>query len=242
MDNIQFPVISGYIQIVEEGVSIPAFWAYPSTNYAYSGIVIVHDRAGLDQDVRAWVRRAAEAGFYCIAPDLFSGQPAALPEVEPHTPPGLEGYGMRWVNAALDVLCNHPHCNGKMGVLGWGAGATLSYESSVARDDLRAAVAYYGDPIPSLKKIATGQVPLLAFTCATASTAEEEQLDSLRVAIGSSPGESMLVAYPQAQMGFMMSSAPEYDETIAREAWDRTIQFLYEHMGTPTLRERRQVI
>lgn len=239
MDAIQFPVNSGYIQIIDGGMTIPAFWAHPSTHYAYSGIVLLHDHWGMTQDARAYVRRLAEAGFYCIAPDLYQGNDPQTAESKDAALAQLQEHGERWVNAALDVLCNHPHCNGKMGVVGWGTGATLTYSTASKRDDLHAAVAFSGDPTGHIDGLLKEQVPLLAVMD---STFDADIQDELRIALGSAPGESILLSYPHVGQDFMMSAAPTYDEQTARDAWTRALQFLYLQMGTPTVRQRRQVI
>ena len=112
---------------------------------ARAGVVVLHARWGLNEDVIAYADRLAEAGFAVIAPDMFRGQIATEPEdAERLSNEGDAGIAGDVAWAAIDRLADELGPGAPIGVLGWSFGAAYAIWAPSVRERARASVAYYG--------------------------------------------------------------------------------------------------
>ncbi len=121
---------------------LPGFNLYlakPKTAGKYPGIVIVHDRAGLDAHVRNFADRLAEQGYLALAVD-YAGLATAPGGVEALKRDDIVKAG----RGAVAALAARPDCTGKIGAVGFGWGGLAVGYLVLAEPTVRAAVTYYG--------------------------------------------------------------------------------------------------
>lgn len=198
-------------------------------------VLVVHENRGLNPYVEDVARRVAVAGFVALAPDALTplgGYPGNDDEGR-QMQQKLDGEKMAEdFVAAAKYLHQHKDCNGKVGVVGFCFGGGVSNALAVALPEIiRAAVPFYGRQ-PAAQDVAKIKGSLLIHYA---------ELDN-RVNAGWPDYEAALKAnnidyhahiYPGVNHGFHNDTTPRYDEAAATLAWDRTIRFFNEKLGSP---------
>lgn len=230
--QLQYNIVSGYIQIVSDGHQLPAFWSHPELGGPFPGLVMLHDQWGLTGHVRSQARRFAELGYYVIAPDLFDRETATTPEQAQVLIERLGESARAHVNAALHALRTHHKCNNKIGLIGWGMGGNLALKTAIHQDDLRATVMFYNVPgenvLPAeLLMLAS---PVLAIFGALDALCPPVAVDKLRATFEQSSVEHRVISYPDVGRDFFNDSHPSFDAEIAEQAWTEALKFLNLHL------------
>lgn len=201
------------------------------SNSPLPGIIIVHENRGLNPHIEDVCRRAALAGFIALAPDALTplgGYPGTDDE-------GRELQRKRDRNemledfiAGFEYLKGHEGCTGKVGVVGFCFGGWISNMMAVRLPDLGAAVPFYGGQ-PAEEDVPKIQAPLML---------HYGELDE-RVNAGWPAYEEALkkhnkkyeaYVYAGSKHGFHNDTTPRYDESAAKLAWDRTVDFFKENL------------
>ncbi|MFT4565545.1 MAG: carboxymethylenebutenolidase [Saprospiraceae bacterium] len=196
------------------------------------GIIVVHENRGLNPHIEDVGRRAALDGFVSLAPDALTplgGYPGTDDEGRLMQRKRDRFEMLEDFIAALEFLAAHPSCNGNVGVVGFCFGGWISNMMAVRCPTLKAAVPFYGGQ-PEDKDVEQIQSKILIHYGA---------LDK-RVNAGWPDYEKALIkygkqyrsyTYPDVNHGFHNDSTPRYNETAAKLAWKRTIEFFQEHLG-----------
>ena len=109
------------------------------------GVVVFHAWWGLNEDVTAFADRLADAGFFVLAPDLYSGAVTAeIDEAKRLTGTVDEDAANAIALAAVDRLAARPGADARIGAVGFSFGAHWSVWSATQRDRVGASVVYYG--------------------------------------------------------------------------------------------------
>lgn len=196
------------------------------------GIVVVHENRGLNPHIADVGRRAALAGFISLSPDALSplgGYPGNDDDGRTmQRKRDREEMNEDFI-AAFKTLKKHPDCNGKVGVVGFCFGGSISNMMAVRVPDLLASVPFYGGQ-PADEDVPRIKAPLLL---------QYAELDK-RVNAGWPAYEAALKKnnktftvhmYPRVNHGFHNDTTPRYDKEAAELAWKRTIDFLNEKLG-----------
>ena len=195
------------------------------------GIIVVHENRGLNPHIEDVGRRAALDGFVSLAPDALTplgGYPGTDDEGRLMQRKRDRFEMLEDFIAAMEYLAVHPSCDGKVGVVGFCFGGWISNMMAVRCPTLKAAVPFYGGQ-PDDADVEQIQSKLLIHYGA---------LDK-RVNAGWPDYEKALIkygkqyrsyTYPDVNHGFHNDSTPRYDETAAKLAWKRTIEFFQEHL------------
>ena len=214
------------------GGQIKGLLSTPVGNGKFPGIVVVHENRGLNPYIEDVGRRCAVDGFISLAPDALTplgGYPGNDDEGRAMQAKRTREEMLEDFIAAYEFLKNHPNCNGKVGVVGFCFGGWISNMMAVRIPDLKAAVPYYGGQ-PEAADVAQIKAPLLVIYA---------ELDS-RVNAGWPAYESALKAqgknyqminFPGVNHGFHNNTTPRYDETAAKEAWEKTISFFRKNLN-----------
>lgn len=232
--HMEFTITSSQIQIMtDDGVQVPAFLSHPQLGQKFSGIVLIHDWWGVNDDIRHLSNFLAQMGYYVIVPDLFLGETAtsakeAMKLYQSHSPNLYEQ-----VNTALAVLESHHRCNGNVAAFGVGIGGSLAFEAAIKRDDLEAAVAFSGFPQRYLKDLDKANTPIQAFF-----GSEEPFIKSVVIKkLASVLKNSKLTKEHEVKIidgighEFFNDSLSEEKTNAVRHALDDTLDFLEDNIG-----------
>lgn len=232
-DHVEYPINSGFIQVVVEGHVLPAFWAHPDTGGTFPGVVVIHSHWGLTAFVRRVVRRYAERGHYVIAPDLFDrAQPETL-SVAHQRADSLGDSGPPYVAAAISALRTHNHCNGDIAIIGYDMGGKLALHMAAHRDDLKAVVVVNGAFADYRVLLPAATPPILGLYGSRAGFPVEE-LTALKTQLKAASEENDLIVYEGVGQDFFDDTREAYVEATDVDALTRTIAFLADHLIGPS--------
>src|SRR5881392_1275945 len=131
-----------------DGAEVEAYVATPTDEGRRGGMVFIHHLPGYDRETKEMVRRAADAGYDAICPNLYSrvgrdvspDDAAAQVRASGGVP---DEQVMSDVTAAVEHLRSLPTSNGKVAVIGHCSGGRHTFLSA-ATLPIDAAVVCYG--------------------------------------------------------------------------------------------------
>ncbi len=195
------------------------------------GIVVVHENRGLNPHIEDVARRAALEGYVAFAPDaLFplGGYPGNDDDGREMQRKRDRGEMLQDFIAAYDFLKKHKECSGKIGVVGFCFGGSISNLMAVNIPDLKASVPFYGGQ-PDIKDVPKIKAPLLLHY-AGLDNRVNEGWPAYEAALKANKKEYTAHFYPDVNHGFHNDTTPRYDEAAAKLAWKRTIDFFNEKL------------
>ncbi|HRK54026.1 MAG TPA: dienelactone hydrolase family protein [Cyclobacteriaceae bacterium] len=190
------------------------------------GIIVVHENRGLNPHIEDVARRAALEGFIAFAPDaLFplGGYPGNDDEGRAMQQKRDREEMLEDFIAAYGFLKAHNECSGKVGVVGFCYGGSVSNAMAVRVPDLKAAVPFYGGQ-PDVADVPKIKAPLLIHY-AGLDTRVNEGWPAYEEALKANKKEYTTYIYPDVNHGFNNDTTPRYDKEAADLAWQRTIDF-----------------
>lgn len=195
------------------------------------GIVVVHENRGLNPHIEDVARRAALEGFIAFAPDaLFplGGYPGNDDDGREMQRKRDRDEMLEDFIAAYDFLKRHKECSGKIGVVGFCYGGSVSNAMAVRIPDLKAAVPFYGGQ-PDVKDVPKIKAPLMLHY-AGLDTRVNEGWPAYEAALKENKKDYVAYMYPDVNHGFHNDTTPRYDEAAAKLAWQRTVDFFKKHL------------
>lgn len=218
--------------VAADGASVPALLALPdAAGRAAPGVVLAHGEPGLDAHARDVARRFAEAGYACIAPDLFARGGAA--GAEPSWAALSDRVAVRDLDAAVAWLGAREGVDAeRVAAVGLGGGGTLAFLLG-CRSDRASAVVDVGGPLayPALSAAKPSQplelalnlaCPLLALVGADDPATPPGEVELARRVLSQFAKHFDIVAYPAA--GPPILDVRRSD--AAADAWERILGFL----------------
>ncbi len=212
-----------------DGSTFAAYRANPALA-PLGAIVVLQEIFGVNPHIRGVTERFAEAGYWALAPALFDRSEAA---VELAYGPDDIARGMQIVGKALAaetlediaVAVATATTKGRVGVVGYCWGGTLSYLAAAQIDGLAVAVGYYGGGIVR----SLDQVPKVPMILHFGERDKNIPLSDVAEIRRQRP-EIRTYTYP-AEHGFNCEARASYDRPSAELAYDRTLAFLAQHIA-----------
>ncbi|HEU4408951.1 MAG TPA: dienelactone hydrolase family protein [Polyangiaceae bacterium] len=205
--------------------------ALPPPGLRAPALVLVHEWWGVNDHVRAVAGRLSREGFIVYAPDLFHGKTTKDPNEA-----GALLAALDWKRALAEIassvafLGDHVYSNGKVGVLGFGLGAGLTF-AAAALAEVSAAVPFYGLPKPEFARKEAMRAPIQAHFAARDQWAKPSIARELQAELEAA-GRSMELHVYDADHAFLNDTRPEvYNAQAAETAWQRAVAFLKKQLG-----------
>lgn len=218
------------------GMTSQGYLAIPSTGAASPAVIVIQDWWGLVPHIRSVVDRFAEAGFVALAPDFRHGGPAAKPsEPRQMLNSAQLDEAAADIATAADYLAGRPEVTGKVGCVGFCAGASLALWSATRSQRIVATAAFYPrlpwDGMPTQWTDYAGKAALVH--CAEADgTSADDGVQAVRSAVEGADGTCQLHDYPGTEHAFFNEDRPEnFDQRAATSAWARTLEHFRAKLG-----------
>ncbi len=196
-----------------------------------AGVLVLHAWWGLNGFFRDFCDRLAGEGFIALAPDLFSGKVArTIEEAEQLTSQLNEPEDMPpLVLAAAEELSKHS-LDGGLAAIGFSFGAYWARWLAQEKPELiRAVTIFYSNGW----NIQPSNAAYLGHFAETDPYITREGIEELERGLKAFDRPTTFYTYPGTGHWFMETNRPDaYSERAARLAWERTIAFLREHLGT----------
>jgi carboxymethylenebutenolidase len=214
--------------MARDGHEFSAFLAAPATA-PRGAVVVLQEIFGVNEHIRGVVAQYAAAGFLTIAPALFDrvGRNLELG----YTPKDMElGTGYRLqvdeAKALLDIgaAANVARHAGRVALVGYCWGGQLTWVGAAALN-VQAAVGYYTSRVwEKLDRVP--RCPVMLHYGERDKNIPLERIEEVRAVYP----QGIYYFYP-ADHGFNCDARASYDAPSAALAWDRTQEFLKQHIG-----------
>ncbi|NNN19157.1 MAG: dienelactone hydrolase family protein [Acidimicrobiaceae bacterium] len=215
------------------GMSATGYLASPSEKVA-PGVVVIQEWWGLVGHIKDVCDRFAANGFYALAPDLYHGNVASEPDGAAKAMMAMElPSATKDMSGAVTELIKRSG-GSSAGVVGFCMGGALALMLAADRPDVISAVSpFYGvvswpSPGPDFQKISGA---IQGHYAEHDDSAPPEASRALESRLRSMGKEVEFFVYPGTHHAFFNDTRPEvYDPHSSKQAWDRLIPFLKEHI------------
>jgi carboxymethylenebutenolidase len=196
------------------------------------GVLVVHENRGLNPHIEDIARRMALEGFTAFAPDALyplGGYPGSEDKARELFSKLDQAKTREDFVAAASWLKDRPDATGKIGVVGFCYGGSISNMLATRLPDLAAAVPFYGGqaPVEDVPKI---KAPLMLHYAS-----EDQRVNAgwpaYEAALKEHKVSYQAFIYEGTQHGFHNDTTPRYNKEAATLAWKRTIDFFKEKLA-----------
>jgi carboxymethylenebutenolidase len=210
-------------------------------------VIVIQEAFGLNGHIEDVTRRAAEAGYAAVAPDLFhrSG-PGAIAEygkfddvIKYFTDLGNDDAILRDVDATLAHLRAQGFADANIAIVGFCFGGRVTFLVALQRA-IGAAVGFYGGGIvtgrfpqfpPLLERAAELRTPWLGLFGDEDASIPVDDVETLRATLDPLPTATGVVRYPAAGHGFHCDQRADFRAEDANNAWSRMLDWFATHAG-----------
>ena len=211
--------IKGYLTRPAQGKKLPV-------------VLVIHENRGLNPYIEDVARRLALANFIAFAPDGLTSVGGYPGSDEKGAAAFRTVDGKKMTEdfvAAAKWLKARPDSTGKLGAVGFCFGGGMVNQLAVRLGaDLNAGVAFYGrqagaDDVPKIS------APLLLHYAGN-DQGVNAGIANYEAALKANNKVYTLYRYEGTQHGFHNDTTPRYDETAAKLAWTRTLEFFNKYL------------
>ena len=212
--------------------SIKGYLARPAKGKKLPVVLVIHENRGLNPYIEDVARRLALANFIAFAPDGLTSVGGYPGSDEKGAAAFRTVDGKKMTEdfvAAAKWLKARPDSTGKLGAVGFCFGGGMVNQLAVRLGaDLNAGVAFYGrqagaDDVPRIS------APLLLHYAGN-DQGVNAGIANYEAALKANNKVYTLHMYDGKQHGFHNDTTPRYDETAAKLAWTRTLEFFNKYL------------
>lgn len=196
------------------------------------GVVIVHDKSGLNDHIRDIARRTATSDYMVVAPDFLSRQGGtahfrgndadvakALAAVTREHIVADSGGAIAYFKSTKRLSDN------RVGTIGFGWGSEGALSVAASHPEVRACVLFYAVPGIDAKLLARLRAPVLAIF-AGEDVQTRDRIPAFEEALKKAGRQYEIQIYPGVQTGFDDAAVKErYNAEAAKDAWAKTLAY-----------------
>lgn len=213
-------------------INVQAYVARPKKENKYAAVIVIHENRGLNAHIEDVTRRAANAGYLAIAPNALSplgGTPTNEDEARDMFTKLNQADTLQNFIKAFDYLATRKDYNGKAGCVGFCWGGGMANQLAVNVPLLKAAVAFYGrqPDAADVTKIRAAVQLHYAGLDDRVNAGKDAYIDALK----KNNVTYEVYTYDGVNHAFHNDTAPtRYNETAAKLAWQRTLDFFAKYL------------
>lgn len=194
------------------------------------GVLVIHEWWGLNDNIRKMTRKLAAEGYAALAVDLYGGEVADEPDAAMKLVRSVdEARAEANLRQAHQWLTEHGATT--TASIGWCFGGGWSLRTALLLpESLDAAVIYYGRPVTDHDRLAALQMPVLGHFGAEDDSIPPKDARAFEAALSKAGVAHNIHIYDDAGHAFANPSGQRYVEAAAAKAWERTRDFLAEHL------------
>jgi carboxymethylenebutenolidase len=212
--------------------TLMGYLARPSDGEPGPGVIVIQEWWGVDEHIKEVTRRFAQEGYVALAPDLYHGQVVSEPDEARKLVMELDmEQAVREIQQAISYLLEQAEVTGdQVGVVGFCMGGRLTLMTARAANNVGAAVAFYGTPLPP-EDAQEIQAPVLGLYGEEDGGIPVENVEAMQEALDEAGIENSFTIYPGAQHAFFNDMRPSYDAEASADAWQQTLDWFSAHLG-----------
>jgi carboxymethylenebutenolidase len=222
------------IEVADDGDALPAYVASPSSGSG-PGVIVIQEWWGLVPHIKSVADRFAREGFVALAPDLYRGKATAEPDEAVKLLMEMRiDQAAKDLSGAVDRLLSMTQTTGtRVGVVGFGMGGGLAIKLATIQPEVGAVVSYYGFPRQDMSwDLGSIQGAVLGHYVDHDDLASLELAQDMERELLDAGVPATFYVYPWVSHAFFNDDRPEvYDQASAELSWQRTVEFLKEHLG-----------
>jgi carboxymethylenebutenolidase len=210
------------------------YLASPAAGAAGDGVLVLHAWWGLNDTIKSFCDRLAQAGFTAFAPDLYHGKIArTIPEAE-ELGSALDQRAeevQAQIAEATRFLWERAGQRRDLAVVGFSLGAYYALDLSTADSEwIRSVVVFYGTGPADFGK---SKAAYLGHFAENDPYEPPENVDQLEEALRQAGRPVTFYRYPGTGHWFFEPDREDaYNEVAASLAWNRTLAFLQHRPGS----------
>lgn len=191
-------------------------------------VVVIHEWWGLNQHIKHWSDRLAEAGYAALAVDLYGGEVATTPDEAMKLMKAVDDdEALKMLRAAFAYLGENDATKAtERASIGWCFGGKWSLELALAEPELDAAVVYYGHVERDPERLAKLEAPVLAIFGNEDEGIPPKMVDEFEFGLEQAGDKRYTIKRYDAKHAFANPSSARYDQKAATAAWNEVQAFL----------------
>jgi len=233
------------VQLDAGGTMIPGYDARPEAQGRYPIIVVVSGFTGNSEQNKDVVRRFAQAGFYAIAPELYSReggmQGKDFAELGKIAAQVTRAQYLGDIKAAADYAKRQPWARAdRLGVTGFCGGGALTLHFTAEYPGVTAAVPWYGHVkrvykdapgVDAFSLVAKIKAPVLGLYGEADTGIPAADVKQFEIELKKTNPDVEFVLYSGAPHAFFSDDRPQvYKKEAAEDGWKRCVAFFTKHL------------
>jgi len=233
------------VQLDASGTMIPGYDARPEAQGRYPIIVVISGFTGNSEQNKDVVRRFAHAGFYAIAPELYSReggmQGKDFAELGKIAAQVTRAQYLGDVKAAADYAKQQPWARAdRLGVTGFCGGGALTLHFTADYPGVTAAVPWYGHVkrvykdapgVDAFSLVAKIKAPVLGLYGEADTGIPAADVKQFETELKKTNPDVEFILYPGAPHAFFSDDRPQvYNKEAAEDGWKRCVAFFTKHL------------
>lgn len=222
------PVFAG--EMVQLNEKVQAYLAMPegSPEEKTPAVILVHEWWGLNDQVKGLANEFAANGFTAFAVDLYRGKETADAGEAHELMRGLpDDRAVEDLKAGVSYLSGLSQVDPKrIGVIGWCMGGGYALKLATEDPRIKAVVVYYGKVITNHEKLKAINGPVLGIFGEEDRGISADSVKDFEFHLNQLGKQAEIHIYPKAGHAFANPDNPNYREDDAKDAWEKTLNFL----------------
>ena len=233
------------VELNVAGTKIPGYDARPEREGRYPIVVVISGFTGNNDHNKDVVRRFAHAGYYAIAPELYSREGLMFGKAQPEMAKISASVGRKQymgdIRAAADFAKTQAWARpDRLGATGFCGGGALTLHFTADNPDVTAAVPWYGhvkrtfNDAPGVDAFALApriKVPVLGLYGEADQGIAPADVKTFEAELKKTNPNVEFVLYPGAPHAFFSDDRPQvYKKDAAEDGWKRCVAFFDKYL------------
>ena len=227
-------IVAGIAEFRGEGARLDGYLARPSQSGRFPVVLVCHENRGLTRHIEDVTRRLAKAGYVAVAVDLLSREGGtekhdfdAIPGLLGKVPPARHVQDFR---SGLAFARSQLSARGdSAGMVGFCFGGAVTWRIAAGIPELRAAVPFYGVPVPESDVPGIGAAVLAIY--AGRDDRINQNIPAIEAAMAKHGKTFRKIVYPNVDHAFHNDSGARYNADAAKAAWGEALAWFGKYLA-----------
>ena len=227
-------IVAGVAEFPGKGARLDGYFARPARPGLYPVVLVCHENRGLTRHIEDVTRRLAKAGYVGLAVDLLSREGGtdkydfdAIPGILGKAPPERHVQDFR---SGLEFARSQTAARvDRAGMVGFCFGGGVTWRVAAQLPELRAAVPFYGVPVPEADVPGIGAAVLAIY--AGRDDRINRNIPAIEAAMARNGKTFRKIVYPGVDHAFHNDSGARYNAEAAKAAWSETLAWFGRYLA-----------